>query len=209
MISFAVVGHESRLTQAIALANRIGGQLSVDDGSRGVLGNHLRAWAATAAIGRSWACVIEDDAEPVEDFVQQAEQALAAAPADIVSLYLGRTRPAHIQMDIRQALHRADHTDAHWITADTVAHGVAVAMRSHRRDDWLRFAREGGIALPVDELLTVWCRDRGHTVAYTVPSLVQHQDGPSLVPYSGYHNQPRTAWRTGSRDTWNNRTVPL
>lgn len=210
MISFAIVGHEQRLLQATELAKTVGGLLSLDDGTHGVNGNHRRAWYLTATTPALWNGVLEDDAEPVPGFLEQAEAALAAAPAPIVSFYLGRTRPAHLQHAILRALHRADHDGAHWITADTIAHGVAVCMRSTLREDWLDFAgRDHGTAFPIDELMGHWVRTRGRTVAYTVPSLVEHGTGPSLIPYTGQHTNPRTAWRTGTRATWNSCHVPL
>lgn len=210
MISTAVVAHDSRLVAATELAKTVGGVLSVDDGTAGVNGNHVRAWQLTTATSTPWAAVLEDDAQPVDGFLQHAEAALAAAPASIVSFYLGRTRPAHLQHLIRHALHVADQEDAHWITADSVLHGVAVCMRSSLRDDWLDFAHaDHATHYPVDELMGAWCRYRRHTAAYCIPSLVEHADGPSLVKYEGYHTQPRKAWRIGARDTWNSRTVPL
>jgi hypothetical protein len=210
LISYAVVGHEQRLIAATELAKSIGAVLSVDDGTAGVHGNHCRAWQLTAATPNLWSTVLEDDAEPVPGFLEQAESALTVAPAAVVSLYLGRTRPAHLQHQISSALHRADHEDAHWITADTVLHGVAVAMHSSLRDDWLDFAsQDHGTRYPVDELMGVWCRARGHRVAYTTPSLVEHGDAPSLVPYTGYHTQPRKAWRVGTRDAWTSHSVAL
>lgn len=210
MISYAVAGHEQRLIAATELAKSLGAVLSVDNGTAGVHGNHCRAWKLTATTTSLWSAVLEDDAEPIPGFLEQAEAALAVAPAAVVSFYLGRTRPAHLQHHISTALHRADHEDAHWITTDTVLHGVAIAMHSTLRDDWLDFAsQDHGTQYPVDELMGVWCRTRGHRVAYTVPSLVEHGDAPSLVPYTGYHTQPRKAWRIGSRDAWSSRSVAL
>lgn len=210
MISLAVVGHEDRLLQATELAKAVGGLLSLDDGTHGVKGNHRRAWYLTDPAQAPWCGVLEDDAQPVAGFLQHAEATLAAAPAPIVSLYLGRTRPAHLQHAIQRALTFADRDGAHWITADTVMHGVAVCMRSTLRDDWLDFsAQDHGTDFPIDELMGHWARTRGHTVAYTVPSLVEHGDSPSLIPYTGQHTKPRIAWRTGARATWNSRHVPL
>src|SRR5438128_11783006 len=121
------------MVTAPELAKSVGGLLSLDDGSYGVKGNHLRAWQFTAATPAPWAAVIEDDAEPVPDFLAHAEAALAAAPAPVVSFYPGRTPPEHRQPRISKALQFADRDKAHSIRADTVMHGVALATRDELR----------------------------------------------------------------------------
>ena len=67
-IKFVVVGHHSRRTQAAALATSLQAHLLIDEGENGANWNHRRAleWAA-AQIFR--VVVVEDDAEPVPNFL--------------------------------------------------------------------------------------------------------------------------------------------
>ncbi len=209
LISYAVVGHTDRIIPATELAKTLGATLSVDDGTAGSAANHLRAWELTAAIPSDYGLVIEDDAELVDDFTKQAAAALAVAPTPVASLYLGRSRPRMIQRSIPEALAHADKTNAHWIVdGHRVLHAVAVAIRTELRDDWLDVA--AGIDLPADERLTAWCQLRGHRVCYSVPSLVNHHDWPTLINRPTYTtHEPRRAWRVGTRDAWNSTAVPM
>lgn len=210
MISIAVVAHEARIVAATELATQLGATITVDDGALRAEGNHLRAWELTSIRPAEWALTIEDDALPVPGFLEQAERALAIAPAPIVSLYLGRSRPPGIwQRRIAEALDEADRIDAHWIDAPHLLHAVAVAMRTDLRDDWLDWAPTS--QLPIDERLSQWARLRGHRVAYSVPSLVNHLDGPTLIQHRDRkpRTEPRVAWRTGTREVWNRKAVTI
>lgn len=207
--SFAVVGHHARIVEATSLAHAVGGVIVLDDGSIGADGNHLRAWDATSTLPSDWAVVLEDDAQPVAGFVEQAEQALTMAPEPVVSFYLGRTRPRRWQERIAPALANAERRQAHWLTTTHVLHAVAVAIRVELRDDWLTFAHTS--PLPIDERLTAWCITRDHKVAYSLPSLVDHADGPTLIEHTSTAaaTGPRRAWRTGTRTGWTPQSAPI
>lgn len=209
MISWAVVGHEQRIIAATDVAHSIGAIITIDDGSHGADGNHLKAWDITQTQDAEWAGVLEDDAVPVHGFTEQAAAALTVAPADVVSFYLGRGKPRWWQHRIPIALAAADVHRAHWITTNHMLHAVAVAMRTELREDWLDWAPTS--TLPIDERLTEWCRRRGHTIAYSAPSLVDHADGPTLIAHADRkpRDMARVAWRTGTRNTWNSKAVPL
>jgi GR25 family glycosyltransferase involved in LPS biosynthesis len=209
VISWAVVGHEARLIEATELAKTLDAPASIDDGTLGAGANHIRAWELTKAREAEWAAVCEDDAQPVQRFTEQAEQALAVAPEPVVSFYLGRTRPVRWQDRISRALVHIDDRDPHWLTTTHVLHAVAIALHTDLRDDWLDWAH--GNDLPPDERMTAWCIARGHKVAYSWPSLVDHADGPTLVRHgnTGSTTAPRKAWRTGTRNTWTPTAIPM
>lgn len=209
MISFAVVGHHARLVEATSLAHSIGGVITLDDGSIGADGNHLRAWDATSTLESDWAAVLEDDAQPVAGFVEQVEQALAVAPEPVVSFYLGQSRPPRWQTRIAPAIRAADRSGACWITAVHAIHAVGIAMHADLREDWLDFAHSN--PLPTDERITAWCLARDHKIAYTWPSLVDHADGPTLIEHRDARPRdvPRVAWRTGTREHWTPAAVSM
>ncbi|MFG1794146.1 hypothetical protein [Nocardia sp. NPDC049149] len=209
MISIAVVAHQARIVEATELARSLDAVISVDDGTLRAEGNHLQAWRMTAERESDYALVLEDDAQPVPGFVEQAELALAVAPEPVVSFYTGMTRPKRWQERIAPAIAKADQAGSHWMVSTHVLHAVAVAIHVSLREDWLDFA--DGSKLPIDERLTAWCLARDHKVAYSWPSLCNHADGPTLVRHANTGNTtgPRKAWRTGSRATWTPQSVPM
>jgi hypothetical protein len=209
LISFAVVGHHARIVEATSLAHSIGGVVTLDDGSIGASGNHLRAWDATTTLPSDWACVLEDDAVPVDGFVEQAERALACTPERVVSFYLGRSRPPRWQERIAPAIRHADRAGSCWITTVHAIHAVAIAIHADLREDWLDFARTN--PLPIDERMSAWCVAREHRVAYSWPSLVDHADGPTLIEHRDARPRdvPRVAWRTGTREYWTTAGVSM
>lgn len=209
MISTAVVAHEARIVEATELAHSLGAVIAVDNGDLGAEKNHIHAWELTAARPAEFALVLEDDALPVAGFLEQAEKALAAAPEPVVSLYLGTSRPRRWQERIPAALAIADRTNAHWATAPHAIHAVAIAIHTDMREDWLDFASDN--ALPIDERVSAWCVARRLKVAYSLPSLCDHADGPTLIQHRDDkpRDKPRVAWRTGTRDHWNSKAIPL
>lgn len=206
MTSIVVVAHHTRAAQAVDLAAAVSADATLfDDGTLGAAGNHRRAWDwHTDNTTSGWAVVLEDDAIPVTDFAEHLDDALDYAPADIVSLYLGRSRPPHWQGRIAEATDTADRTFAAWILGTHLLHAVAVAARAELAPvmaQWTRYLAE-----PVDGREVF-----GHTVAYTWPSLVDHADGPPVADHADRspRTQPRTAWRTGTPPTSWTGAVPL
>jgi hypothetical protein len=57
----------------------------------------------------------------------------------------------------------------------------------------------------------LWSTRNNVEVAYTVPSLVDHADGPTLVQHrdSSVREPGRVAWKTGTRRKWDSNSVPL
>jgi hypothetical protein len=191
------------------LAAKVGASIvSVDPGTLGCELNHAWTWQATADLGGEFVCVLEDDALPVDGFREQLAMVLAVTPAPIVSLYLGRRRPPQYQGRIRDALDRADESGADFIVAQDCLHAVGLVMRPDLVADFLANRRPG---LPIDQAIGHWAKRRGHTIAHTVPSVVDHRDEPTLIAHPD--GQPRTkgrvAWRAGTRTEWTGKSVEL
>lgn len=206
MIATAVVAHRRRRQQAEQLAETVGAVLlSVDDGTLGCNGSHIAMWKQMADHKTDWTVILEDDAEPVDGFLDQLHQVLSVAPEPIVSLYLGTGRPHRHQRLIRSAIQRADEADAHWITSPDLIHAVAVCIRTSLIPDMLATLNSD----PIDDAISHWAPN----VAYTFPSLVDHQDGFPVLRHQyekwGEPIPARKAWRTGTRDVWNNVCVPM
>jgi len=210
-IQIGIVGHVQREQMATDLYNQVDADfLSIDplDGV-GCLANHLAVWQWHADNPAEWLVTLEDDAVPVEDFRRQLAAALAVAPTPIVSLYLGRGYIGDAQLSA--SVRRAEATGSHWLLAGhQLFHAVGLAVRHEllapmvadldRRNHNFRSS-------PVDHALGQWARRNHHDVAYTVPSLVDHADGPSLV--MRHRRAPRTAWRTGGHEQWTSTSTPM
>ncbi len=204
----AVVADQRRRGMGADLAVQVDANyLNIDTEARGCTWNHSTAWRALAEAAPQpgqFCLVLEDDAVPVEGFRDQLTAALAEAPAGIVSLYLGRG-----YIDDRRTenfLRRAEVLDTNWIvTHGRIMHAVALAVRSDLITELVDNLPTG--KQPFDRALSMWTRRRGHQIAYSWPSLVDHADHPSLV--TRYNRSERRAWRTGVREDWHDKMMHM
>ncbi|MGV0795950.1 hypothetical protein ABQF26_03215 [Mycolicibacterium elephantis] len=203
----AVVAHAHREILARRLFDATSADcLTVDDSTIGSTRNHLRAWSWLQHNNTEpWSAVLEDDAAPVTGFRGQLAAALNAAPTPVVGLYLGRRHPEYIQSRVARAVLDAHTSDAHWIRSTRLHHAVGVAIRTDLLADMLASIDPHQ---PIDEALSTWAAQRGHTIAYTHPSLVDHLDVEPIIQ-DRRPRQRRRAWRTGRRTTWTDKAVTL
>ena len=203
-VSYAVVGHTRRKERATALSSRLNASLSLDDGTYGSNENHARAWRS-APNRDGWVVVLEDDAIPVDNFEGHVRNALAnlpqtAAPVGAVSFYVGGGKPFPAMVE--QAVQDAESAGSSWLIDDWLRWGVAVAMPADIIERTIRIYE--GIKKPYDQALGAALKKQGRSILYTVPSLVDHEDGPSLLHNGGV---PRKALRFGEPDQWSG--VPI
>lgn len=206
MISVAIMAHVVRQHQAHLLARQLGARLFLDSGELGEVENARRAWSWGQVAGADWHLVIQDDAVPIprmHDHLNAGLSYYLPSPG-LVSLYLGTSYPTHWQARIRRALDRAG--DAAWIQSDHLLHGVAVAAPV----SWIPAILHHRSDLPYDEHLGQWARSAGHPIWYTRPSLVDHEDGPSLIEHPDRlgRTKPRRAWQVGI-PAWNRKSIRL
>ena len=185
-----VIAHHSRAAQAEALAATVGAdRVMTDYGSRGARWAHSQAllWASGRR-ERVW--ILEDDALAPHDFRARAEAWGGRFPGDLVSGYLGRQRPPQYQRRIRGKLAAADACGVDWLTLPTLIHGVCYSLPAGASGRVLRSLPTGAIDFAIG---SAW----GRPTIYTVPSLVDHADGPSVEKHpDGEKRKPgRTAWR--------------
>lgn len=209
-IAIGIVAHKDRLEQATDLVERAGAvEWNIDDGTLGCNGNH----AAVLKMLRKnnpkadWYVVMEDDAEPVEDFVAQLPLALKAAPSHIVSLYLGTSNPVHWQPAIERAIACAEA----WIVGTHLLHGVAYCIDSTLIDTIIDHIEPSSFR-PIDEQISNWAYPNHAFISYTHPSLVDHADGEPVIKVradGAPRTKPRRAWRTGTRTTWRSKSILL
>jgi GR25 family glycosyltransferase involved in LPS biosynthesis len=191
--------------------------VSIDFDGVGCDDNHLRAWRyldRNAEYAKAdWLMVLEDDVVLAEDFGNQVEDALTVAPAPIVSFYLGRTRPAFYQERIAHALVGCSHPgpgdpvnlDVPWLISNRLLSQQAVAIRRDVLHGMIKLLPEFvHRERAIDQGMTAYMRSASLPVAYTVPSLVDHLDGPSYAQHADRNpvHGPRVAWATGKRAEW-------
>lgn len=208
MIPIGVVAHTSRAPQAKALAKQVQAAfISIDNGILGCDDNHEAVQNHLANLPSTWSVVLEDDAQPVDDFRQQIEACLPLSPSPIVSFYLGRKRPPQWQHRICKALAHAKTRDAHWAISTHMLHAVGYAIRT----DLLPSLLSHTTALPVDQHIGHWGRQYGHTIAYTLGSLVDHTDLPTTVQHPDRQDRDagRKAWTVGGHHRWTTESVTL
>ena len=210
--AIGIVGHIDRADAAHQLmADTDAAYLSLDNGTYGCHGNHRRVWRhLSERFGPhvDWLVVLEDDAIPCADFTEQLHQALSVSLNPIVSLYLGRLRPTHLQYMVEPALQRAADNDASLLISRHMLHAVGVAIQSARVPELLAEVTEN---LPIDEAIGAWAIQRHFRIAYTHPSLVDHTDGDTLLkhPDNQKREPGRVAWRFGTRRSWNYEIVEM
>ena len=209
-IAIGVVAHVKRLEQATDLVEKVGAvEWNVDDGSLGCNGNHL---AVLKMLRRNnpnadWLCVLEDDAQPVDDFNAQLSMALKAAPTQLVSLYLGTSNPIHWQDAIGRAVNCAEA----WIVGTHLLHAVGYCINAGIIDTIIE-TLDGQSSRPIDEQISQWVYPHHVFVGYTCPSLVDHEDGEPVITVrrDGQPRvNPRKAWKVGTRANWRSKSVLL
>jgi len=213
-ISYAIVAHPQRLHQAQQLSHTLGGiPIALDTPRRGgTYGgqNHDRALilANTAEEHSDWVCVLEDDAEPVTDFLTQLPEALAACPTSAASLYLGNQRSPRRAEKLGQLLPE----DPHWIVTDTLLHAVCFAIRTPLLHELLTTV-ENVTRLDADQRYGYGLRRMGgYQIAHTTSSLVEHADDEPVIGRRRDRQprtEPRKALKVGGRTVWANTYLTL
>lgn len=212
--ALGVVAHVERQSQIDMLRERIYPDLiEVDDGTYGCMGNHCltieKLYQNGRRSGREWLVVLEDDAQPPETgFHQQVTAALDVAPSPLVSFYSGTGHPARKQGKFAEM---ASRQDVHWILHDYMRHAVAYALHVDvielgLIDHMIKMSRERWAP---DDAISKFAKRYAKPIAYTNPSLVDHEDGPMMVksrtslgmPMIG-RRRPRKAHWVGTRIQW-------
>ena len=187
----AIVAHHSRRAMANDLASKLeADSIFMDEHSAGANANHLRAlsWAAEQS---DRVIIIEEDALPVDDFRDKAQDWLARFPDDMLSFYLGTGRPPQYQKEIAGMLVDADYVCGDHIVLSKLIHGVCYSPPHGRL---ARMLNAWNKTLAADYAVG---EAFGGRVIYPCYSLVDHADLPTVERHPD--NEPRTerrrAWR--------------
>lgn len=211
--TLGVVAYYSREKQINYLRDELNPDLiEVDDGIFGVMGNHCltieKLYENGRRTGQEWLVVLEDDAQPVVGFRQQCSAALDVAPSPIVSFYSGSGHPANRQAQFAD-LHKRQ--DVHWVMHKTMRHAVAYALHVEAIELGLidHMIKRGRQSWAPDDAIGDFAQITSTKVAYSNPSLCDHEDGPTVVKcrrhlgiVTSARRRPRKAHWVGTRLTW-------
>lgn len=206
-----VVAHDSRKALSQRMIEAVQADVvEYDSGTPSVnacADNHIRVLTALNDVANGdWVVVLEDDALPVPDFRHHVELALAKTGGEIVGLYLGTGNPnGVVQEAVMPAVREAAATQNAWIVADWFLATVGYAVRPERLPGLIASLSSG--TGPVDNRINSWTHQVGLETWYTQPSLVDHEDGSSVL--SAWTPYPRHAHNVGFRKVWNQRAVRM
>jgi len=126
--------------------------------------------------------VIQDDVLVCRDLFAGVVEALAHVPEDVaVCGYVGRVRPSREMVANATMLARKHH--ASWITMRTLNWGLLIVVPTRCITEMIAYCDPLRDVPNYDRRLSrYWELGRGAKTWYTWPSLVDHADGPSLVP---------------------------
>lgn len=191
-VDVVVMAHPARTEAAEKLAAQIDAPITWDNGG-GEWDCGARAWASLADSTAPWACVVQDDALPIDGFRAHLDTVAAHAPRTAVSLYVGTGRPRTTQ--VLRAVAEADRVGASWLDCDGLLWGVAIMLPTEHIPPLLAWAASS--RLPYDQRISQWYRTQGMRVRHCWPSLVDHADGPRLTDTGGTPTVARRAHRVG------------
>lgn len=205
-LPIAIVTHPQRYSWSEKLSRQVMAEcVAVDNLSKGCEHNHRQALTWLARGDSEWSIILEDDCIPVPHFRNQATNALACAPTDLVSFYLGRGRPPHWGNSISSVIA----SEVSWLVCTDLLSAVGYAIKTKLIPKMLAaLDRE----LPIDEAISVWAKGSGCKVSYTKPSLVDHRhELPSIAkhPDGQERTELRKAWLFGGKAHWNNTFINI
>jgi hypothetical protein len=212
-----IVACEARQDRAWDLFKTVGADyISVDTHPYiGCRPNHRMVWhkLANLTLAAEWAVLMEDDVIVQPGFREMAFDALQAAPDDIniVSFYLGQKMPSYWQPKAAAAVEQAKRLDPCWIIGNRLHSNQCCAIRGGYRVRKM-LAVTDSLFRPMDESITIWSRATAQQVAYSWPSLVDHDDTlPSRAVHpDGMVRVPgRVAYRFDTRKQWTGKAITI
>lgn len=184
-IKIAVVAHPSRMDhvkRVMEAMPEVEFFPFVDYHGIGASRNHHRAiqWAAKQDCR---VIIMEDDAVPVDEFIHKAGLWCAVAHNQVISFYLGTSRPKDYQGLVNSKISDAGNNPC--IILDKFIHGVCYTMS---QDNYRLVAERYDVNRPAD--FAIGECFPGKSFVFVKDSLVEHLDGESVESHQD--RQPRT-----------------
>lgn len=183
-LSVAIMAHPAREDMVNSLLDELDLECDIPivwDCGRGRWDTGRRAMLAYD-IEATHHLVIQDDIIPCRDLIAGFRTALAATPGDMpLCGYVGRVRPD--KDVVREAVNCARQAHASFITMHTLNWGPAVCVPTKDIMEMIAFCDTLTEIENYDRRMSRYWELRRHVRTwYTWPCLVDHADGPSLVP---------------------------
>jgi hypothetical protein len=206
--SFAIMAHPDR-------AGLVGGLMREMPSAEVVWAEDSVEWntgrRAWLAHDRSvdWHVVVQDDALLCRRFEETVSRALESCPPCPVTFYTGNVEPTYVTVEL--AIKRVKAAGKRWFSMNGPLWGVCIAIPTSRINDMVAGADQ--IDIPYYDLkLARYFGNLGIDCRHSVPSLVDHRIGPSLL--NGYQVRDRQAHEwigfndSGLRIDWNAGCLP-
>lgn len=179
MISTAIMAHPARKDMVADLLTELPADTYISWDAHRVEMDTARRALSFHDESSDWHLVIQDDAVLCNNFMHHAEEALARVkPNNPVSFYLGRPMPHGNEMT--RAVAVAQQEERSWIVTRGPMWGVCVAYPTKMLTEFLEAAPDED--LPYDEVASEFFWSKRIECWYTLPSLADHRDEPSLLP---------------------------
>jgi hypothetical protein len=187
-----LVSHPSRLNYVEQLQRVIPVVTTVID-TVSAWSGHLMALRLALA-HQSRVVIMEDDAIPVVGFERLAKEWADLHPDNMLSFYLGTSRPADFQPLVDERMRIADLQGRRELQMPTLLHGVCYSIPTHELPRVVAALEKPGRQREADYAVgAAW----GRSVVYPIESLVQHRDGAPVERHPD--GKPRTEPRVARR----------
>lgn len=187
VIAVRIVTHPSRLLQAVALQDALRREkfaevaVILDKDSEGARETHLRAITAPVEDPEvTHILIIEDDAKPVPHFRQKLTTYLEKSPNDLISVYLGTSKPAGWQRRV-DAMLTGEEVEGNTLVLSALIHGVAYSLPVHAQKIYSANSDTPPLEQADYHVGQIWFNATQRPIIYTVFSLVQHDDGGKSI----------------------------
>ena len=198
MLDIKLMAHPSRAEHVQKMLNQLGLPDSIvvwDDRPQGgdAMYTARKAWSLPLPDDCTHRLVLQDDLELCDNFVQIAEQISNRHPTYAISLINFNKKPKN-----------PDHVFPYYLTS--ILSGCAIMLPKDVIQpcmEWCKTASEE-VALHDDLSISCYCLKHGVIMITTSPSLVQHLNHASLLPYKytwervalDFEKEPRADWGT-------------
>lgn len=155
-----------------------------------------------------WHLVIQDDAILTPDFYSNIERVIEAVPVkSVISLYTGTVRP--LPERVADAARKAP--EGSFLQHYMMMWGVGILIPADHIEPMLEYINEPKYDdTPYDTRIGIFYQRNRLPIYYTIPSLVDHDDGLGSLIGNGYDLQARVAHRrSGGLVSWTDTVIPI
>lgn len=142
-----------------------------DDYKQGPLWNTIQALESGKCKQATHIMMLQDDCIPCDNLIDICKRIVKTHPDKIIAMF-----PYDFMDEKRKPI---ENSDTPYYEAEILS-GLGVILPSKYRDDYLRFCK-GSPSWFEDVTLRLYCDKRGFRPIQTIPALLQHRVGKSLL----------------------------